>query len=101
MFGGSTLVAIGLVLVVEQLPRGHAHDAGLDPFGLEGLVGLDAERNLAAGGEQEDVGLAPLGIGEDVGALGQARGGGVLGAVERGEVLAGQDQGDRARGAAS
>ena len=61
----------------------------LIPSALSCLVGLDAERHLAAGGEQEHVGLASGGVGQDVGALRQAGGGRVLGAVERRQRPAG------------
>ena len=62
------------------------------PWATKLFVGGDDERNFAAGADEDDVGLAAGGVGEDVGAFGQAAGGGVLGAVERRQVLAGEDQ---------
>ena len=66
--GGRTLSLVGVVLVLEEFPGGHADDAGFDAFGGELLVGVDAERDFAAGGEQEDVGLAVGRRRQDVGA---------------------------------
>ncbi len=93
------LILLGLVL--EEVPGGHADHPGLDPLGLEGLVGPDAELDLGAGGHQEDVGLAVLGVGEDVGPLGHAGGGGVLGPVEASGDPGGSGRARRARGSGS
>ena len=44
--------------------------------------------------DEDDVGLAAVGVGQDVGALGHAGRGGVLGAVEGRHGLAGEDEAD-------
>ena len=51
---------------------------GLHPLRLELLVRLDAEGNLAAGGQQQHVGLASRRIGQDVGAFAEPLGRGIL-----------------------
>ena len=53
---------------------------------------LDAERNLAAGGHQQDIGLAIGRIGQDIAALGQPRGRGINCTVEGRDVLACKDE---------
>src|SRR5437764_14489142 len=60
--------AILLVLLLEQLPRRHAYDAGADAFVFELFVDLDAELHLTAGADENDLRLAFLGIGHHVGA---------------------------------
>ncbi len=72
--GGQHLVAVGLVWRSKSSQRGHADDAGLDAFRVELLVGVSAEGDLAAGADEDHVRLAVGGVGEDVGALGQAGG---------------------------
>ena len=62
------------------------------PSAFEPFVGLHAERDFAARGEQQHVGLAVAGIREHVRATLHALGGGVLRAVERRHRLPRQDQ---------
>jgi len=54
----------------------------------------DREEELGAGGDQDQLRLPVLGVGDDVAAAPHALGGGVAGAVEDRHVLAGKDQGD-------
>ena len=89
------LVAVGLVLAVEELPAGQADHTRADALAAQLLVGGERQRDLAAGGDQDHLGVAALGVGEHVAAAAQALGRGVLGAVEDRHVLAGEDQGDR------
>src|SRR4051794_38649597 len=56
------LVAVGLRLLLEPLDRGHRHHAGVDALRPELLSGLDRELHLGAGADQDDVGLAALGV---------------------------------------
>src|SRR4030095_14026556 len=70
--GGQDLVAVALVLVLEQLPAGHRHHPGGDAVGLEQVAGIHGHPDLGAGGDQDQPGLAPLGPGENVGPLVQA-----------------------------
>ena len=51
-------VAIGPLLAVEELPAGQADDTGADAVGDQLLVGLDGQRDLAAGGDQDHLGIA-------------------------------------------
>ena len=53
-------------VVLEDLPRRHADDACFDAFALELFVGIDAERNLTARGQQQDVGFAVVGICQNI-----------------------------------
>src|SRR5271157_1439695 len=41
--GRQNVVAVSRILIVEELPAGHAHDAGLDTFLRELLVGAHAQ----------------------------------------------------------
>src|SRR4029434_3287733 len=51
-------------VVLEDLPRGHADHAGLDTLGLELFIRLDAQRDLAAGRQQQNLGCAVLSLGQ-------------------------------------
>ncbi len=90
--GRQDLVAVGRRLLVEQLHRRHAHHPRADPVGGELLVGLDGHRDLAAGGDEDDLGVALGRVGQDVGAAGDAGRGGVAAAVQGRQRLAGQHQ---------
>src|SRR5215831_5188676 len=46
------VVAIPLVLLLEQLPGGHAHNPRLNALGLQLLIRGDTERNFTAGSDQ-------------------------------------------------
>ena len=68
-------VAIGLVLMLEQFPRGHTHDPSLHSFEPELLVGRDTQRDFTTGSDEDYVRLLSiLAVGQDVGSLRQARG---------------------------
>ncbi len=83
-------------LLAEEEPARHRDDAGRDALGGQLFVRFDAERQLAAGTDEDDRRLAVRGIGQDVRALGGTAGRGVLGSVECREVLPGEDHGGRA-----
>ncbi len=53
--------------MLEDLPRWHRYHARPDAIGTQLLVRLDGKTDLASGGDQDDVGLPPGAIGEDVG----------------------------------
>jgi len=72
--GRQHAVAIGLILLFEQLPRRHADEARRNAILLERLVNLRAERNLAAGADQDHRWLVCSGISHDIGAPRDARG---------------------------
>ena len=93
--GGRHAVAIGLILLFEQLPRRHADDARRNAFLLQRLVGFGAKRNFAAGADQDHRRFAAFGIGHDIGAASNAGGRGVARAVEGRERLAGQYEAGR------
>ena len=90
--GRQDLLAVGGRLLVEQLHRRHAHHPRPDPVGGELLVGVDGHPDLAAGGDEDDVGVALGRVGEDVGAAGDPGRGGVAGAVQGRQRLAGEHQ---------
>ena len=85
-------IAIRLILCFEQPPAGHADDASLDSLAGKLLVCLDAQRNLAAGSEQENVGVAVGRVGEDVRTALQASCGGVFCSVQGGQCLTRKDE---------
>ena len=88
-------VAIALRLLFEQSPGRHRHDARADALGGELFVRAERQRNLAAGGEQEQFGIAAVGIGQHIGAFGQLIGRGVTAAVDRRQLLAREDDAAR------
>src|SRR5918999_3791588 len=93
--GWQHAVPVVLGLLVEDLPRREAHHPGADSFLAEPLPGLQAERHLAPGGEQEHVGLSVRGVGQDVAAAGDAARRSEIGAIESGKRLTSEDQTDR------
>src|SRR6266705_5773371 len=58
--GRNYAIPIRLRLLLEQLPRRHADDAGPHARGAELLVRLDAQGHLASGSEQQYVRAVPL-----------------------------------------
>ena len=80
-------------VVLEDLPRGHADHAGLDALGLELFIRLEAQRDLAAGRQQQHLGGAVLRLGQDIRATLDALRRGIGGAIQGRQRLAGQDQG--------
>src|SRR5712692_6098565 len=64
-------LTIFLTLVLKQLPRRHAHHPRVNPFRSQLLVGMNTQRHLTAGGEQEDLRFAVRRVGEHIRALGQ------------------------------
>src|SRR5262249_39882967 len=84
-------VAVLLWLAIEQLEARHADDPGRHAFLHELLVGVDAQAQLAAGREQQHLGLAARRVREHVRTARDARCGRVAGAIERGQRLAAED----------
>ncbi len=66
---GQDALAVGFVLLLEQLPAGHRHDTGADAFGLQDVAGLHGDGDFGAGGHQDRLTFA-FGIGQNIGALG-------------------------------
>src|SRR5258707_3499095 len=93
--GGQNAFFVGGVLLIENFPAGHADDARLDAFGFEFFVGGDTVLELGAGAQENDFGLAAIGVGENVTAFGYAGSGSVFSAVERGYGLAAEDESGR------
>ncbi len=89
---GQHALAVSLVLALEQIPRRHADDAGLDAFELQLLKGGDAQGHLAAAGQQQQVGPASVGIRQHVGTACDTLSAGITAAVQRGQRLARQHQ---------
>src|SRR5258708_28561966 len=93
--GGQNAFLVGGVLLIENFPAGHADDARLDTLGLEFFVGGDTVLELGAGAQENDFGLAAIGVGENVTAFGYAGSRSVFSAVERGYGLAAEDESGR------
>src|SRR5206468_5947979 len=72
------LLFIFLALLFEDGPGRHADDARLHSFRFQLLISSDAELDLAAAGHQYYLRLAIGRIGQNVSALGHARGGSVF-----------------------
>ena len=87
--GGRHAIAIGLILLFEQLPRRHADEARRNALLFQRLVGLGAKRNFAAGADQDHRRFAAFGIGHDIGTASKAGGRGVNRAVKGSERLSG------------
>src|SRR5215470_11093458 len=88
-------LSVRLGLLLKNFPRRHAHDARFDSRGVKLLVRVDAETDLRARAEQNDLGLAALGVGENVRALRQTGGGRIFRSIERRHRLPAQDQTNR------
>src|SRR6187200_1734993 len=59
-------------LIVEQFPRRHADDSTSDALLAQRVVSGDTQRDFAAGGDQQDLGVAPRRFGKNVGAFRQS-----------------------------
>ena len=68
------LVAVGVVLAIEELAAGHAHNTRANALTLELLVGRKGQGDLAAGSDQDQLRVAALGVGQHVAAAAQALG---------------------------
>ena len=86
------LLAIGLVLLLEQLPGWHADDARRDALRRKLFGGGDAERNLAARADQDHLRWRTAEVGQYIGAARNTRGGSEAAAVKRRQRLPAQDQ---------
>src|SRR5260370_3652111 len=93
--GGQNAFLVGGVLLIENFPARHADDAGLDAFGFEFFVGGGTVLEFGAGCQEDDFGLAAIGVGENATAFGYAGSGSVFSAVERGYGLAAEDESGR------
>src|SRR5690554_1533740 len=85
-------LAIGLVLHIEEIERGHAHDAHAAALSAELLFGRDHERELASRGDEDELGLAALSVLQNITAALHPRSVGVDAAMERREVLPREDE---------
>src|SRR5271156_2768486 len=63
--------AVALVLIVKQLPRRHADHSRPHSFFAQLFVRVQAERDLAAGADQNDVRTSARGLRENVSAASQ------------------------------
>src|SRR5262245_25459241 len=59
-------------LIVEQLPGRHADDSTSDSLLAQSLMSGGAQRDLAAGGDQQDLGVATRRFRKNVGAFRQS-----------------------------
>src|SRR5580658_6498427 len=73
--GRQDAVAIRLRLMLEDVPGRHGDHARANSLGQQRLVRIDDERNLAARGNQDDLGRAIRRVRHDIGAAGNAGGG--------------------------
>src|SRR5262245_6335803 len=87
-------VAILDGLPLEELETRHAHDASTHAVLRELLVRRDAERHLAAGAQEQDLGQSTRAVGEHVGAAREPGGWRVARAIERRQRLAAEHQHD-------
>src|SRR5690242_3349449 len=95
---GEHAFLVGGVLRLEELPRGHAYDAGFHTFGAQFFPGGDAQRNFAPGSDENYLRLSTRGIGKDVSALRHARGRTEFRAIECGQSLTREHEGRGAVG---
>src|SRR5690554_1063215 len=79
--------AIGLVLHIEEIERGHAHEPDTPPLSAQPPLGFDNERELAPRGDEDELGLAALSVLQNITAALHARSIGVDAAIERRDVL--------------
>src|SRR2546421_4077378 len=86
------VVTVVLTLPLKQFPGRHTHHTGLDPLLLKLFVGLQAQRDLTAGRQQQNLRLATVCICQDIGPLSDARGWGIDGAVNDGQGLSREDK---------
>ena len=86
--------AVGVVLCVEELPRGQRHDPGRNAAGGERLGRGDRDGDLGAGGDDDRGGV--IGVVHDVAAAGDALDRTLGGRGEHRGVLTAEDQRDRA-----
>ena len=90
---GKDAFAIGGVLLLEEFPTGHADHAALNARGFEIFVCFDAEAQLASAGHEDYLGLAALGVRENVSAFGDSGRRRVFSTIESGNGLAGEYEG--------
>jgi len=83
------LVAVGLGLRLEQLPRGQRHDAHPHPVGLEQARGSEGHVHLGAGGDQDRLRVAARRVEQHVPAPAHAGGRAERAAVQHRKFLAG------------
>src|SRR5258707_14710269 len=80
-------VAVSLRLVLENLPRWHGHNAGMNPFSKQILVSLHRKADLAARRDDDRFRVSAWGVGEHVGSLCDAGRGRVLTTIQSGQGL--------------
>src|SRR5437660_311490 len=83
---------VALILIIKQLPRRHADYSRPHALLTQLLVGLKAERDLAAGADENDFRGAAEGVRQNIGATRQARGGSVFRPIDRGQGLASEHE---------
>src|SRR5262245_40815396 len=69
-----TVIRVIATVVLEHLPRWHAHHTSSDPLPLEHLVGFYAKRNFAPGRQEQHLSAAVSSIRQNIGATPQAVG---------------------------
>ena len=76
------MVAIVMVLLLEQFPGRHAHHSRRNEIFFQFLMCLDAERDFAPGTDQDDIRRLAIAIGKNVRTTLHAIGRGISRAVE-------------------
>jgi len=89
------VLAVRLVLLLEELPRRHADDARGNPFLFELLKGVKAKRDFAACADQNNLRFLRAGIGKNIRAAGDAGCGRIVLAIECRQRLACKYQASR------
>ncbi len=90
--GREHTLPISPILALEQFPGRQADDAGPNPLASEPLARVQAERHLAAAGQQQNLGVSVVGVGQHVAALPNAVRRGTLRSIEHGQLLTTEDE---------
>src|SRR5258708_16911521 len=69
--GRKHALPIGLWLMLENIPGRHGDDTGMDPLGRQRFMRVDDQGDLAARGNEDDLGRTARGVRHDIGAARQ------------------------------
>ena len=90
--GRKDTVPILLTLLLKESPARHAYDSRVDALLFEFLLRFHTQRHFAPGSQQQNLGFAVPGIGQDIRAFGKATGRRIPRPIQRGNGLPRQDQ---------
>jgi hypothetical protein len=89
------LIAIALILLLEEVPRRHADDAGRNAFLLQFLVYIDTQAQFAAGANEDHLRFGGFCVRQDIGAARDFGGRRIFFPIECRQSLPAQDQARR------